>query len=67
MNINNFSIKKNVVFTIYNSSGLIKEKVYTSYTSVEQSLFKQFVTEDNFALVHHSCEEVVVFVHRRVL
>ena len=42
-------------------------KVFTSCTSVEQSLFKQFVTRDSFALVHLSCEEVTVFVHRRVL
>ena len=39
----------------------------TSYTSVEQSLFKQIVIGHKFALVHHSCVEVAVFVHRRVL
>ena len=39
----------------------------TSYTSVEQNLFKQIVTETEFALVHRSCEEVAVFVQRRVL
>ena len=39
----------------------------TSYTSVEQSLFKQIVTGDRIYLVHLSCEEANVFVHRRVL
>ena len=42
-------------------------KVFISCTSVEQSLFKKIVTEDRICLVHHSCEEVTVFVHHRVL
>ena len=42
--------------------------MFTSCKSVEKILFKKFVTEDTeFDLVHHSCEEVAVFVHRRVL
>ena len=41
--------------------------MFTSYTSVEQSLFKQIVTGDKFALVHRSCEKVAMFVHHRVL
>ena len=42
--------------------------MFTNCISVEQSLFKQIVTGDTeFALVHHSCEEVTVFVYRRVL
>ena len=41
--------------------------MFTSCTSVEESLFKKFVTRDNYALVHLSYEEVVVFVHRRIL
>ena len=45
----------------------------TSCTNVEQSLFMQIVNRDRifpeteFALVHLSCEEATVFVHRRVL
>ena len=39
----------------------------TSCTSVEQNLFKQIVVGDKFALVHRSCVEVAMFVHRRVL
>ena len=39
----------------------------TSCISVEQSLFKQIETGDSFTLVHHSCVEVAVFVHCRVL
>ena len=36
----------------------------TSCTSIKKTLFKQFVTGDKvIALVHHSCEEVVVYVH----
>ena len=38
-----------------------------SCTSVEQSLFKKIVTRDKFALVHLSCEEAAMFMHRRVL
>ena len=38
-----------------------------SCTSVEQSLFKQILTEIEFALVYLSCEEVTVFLNRRVL
>ena len=41
---------------------------WTSCTSIEKTLFKQFATEDEvLALVHHSCEEVVVYVHLWVL
>ena len=36
----------------------------TSCTSIKKTLFKQFVTGDEvLALVNHSCEEVVVYVH----
>ena len=42
-------------------------KVNTSCTNVEQSLFKQIMTGDKFALVHHYCVEVAMFVHHRVL
>ena len=41
--------------------------MFTNYTSVEQSLFKQIVIGDKFAIVYCSCEKVAVFVHRRVL
>ena len=41
---------------------------FVSCTSIEKTLFKQIVTEDKIlALVHHSCEEVVVYVHLWVL
>ena len=41
---------------------------WTSCTSIEKTLFKQFATEDEvLALVHHFCEEVVVYVHLWVL
>ena len=39
----------------------------TSCTSVEQSLFKKIVIGDRITLIHLSCEEAAVFVHRRVL
>ena len=40
----------------------------TSCTSIEKTLFKQFATGDEvLALVHHSCEEVAVYVHIWVL
>ena len=40
----------------------------TSCISIEKTLFKQFATEDEvLALVHHSCEEVAVYVHLWVL
>ena len=42
-------------------------KVYTSCTSVEQSLFKQFVIGDKVSPQFISSEEVAVYVHRRVL
>ena len=43
-------------------------KLYTSCKNFEQTLFKQIVTEDEvLALVHLFLEEVVVYVHRRVL
>ena len=36
----------------------------TSCTSIEKTLFKQFATRDVvLALVHHSYEEVAVYVH----
>ena len=39
-----------------------------SCTSIEKTLFKQIVTGDEvLALVHHSCEEVAVYVHHWVL
>ena len=39
-----------------------------SCTSIEKTLFKQIVTGDKvLALVHHSCEEVAVYVHHWVL
>ena len=43
--------------------------MFTSYTSFEQTLFKQIVTGDEvLALVLSlSLEEVAVYVHRRVL
>ena len=44
-------------------------KLFTSRTSFEQTLFKQIVIEDEvLALVHlFLFEEVVVYVHHRVL
>ena len=43
-------------------------KQYTSCKNIEQTQFKQIVTEDEvLALVHLFLEEVVVYVHRRVL
>ena len=43
-------------------------KGFASYTSIEQTLFKQIATGDKvLALVHHSCEEVAVYVHLWVL
>ena len=39
-----------------------------SCTSIEKTLIKQIVTGDEvLALIHHSCEEVVVYVHHWVL
>ena len=39
-----------------------------SCTNIEKTLFKQIVTGDEvLALVHHSCEEVVVYVYLWVL
>ena len=39
-----------------------------SCISIEKTLFKQIVIGDEVpALVHHSCEEVVVYVHHWVL
>ena len=41
---------------------------FASCTSIEKTLFKQIVTEDEvLALVHHSGEEVAVYVHHSVL
>ena len=43
-------------------------EVFTSCTSIEQTLFKQIVIGDKvLALVHLFLEEVVVYLHRRVL
>ena len=43
-------------------------KWYTSCTSIEQTLLKQIVTEDKVLdLVHLFLEEVVVYLHHRVL
>ena len=40
----------------------------TSCTSIDKTLFKQFVTGDEvLALVHHSCEEVDGFVTKHLL
>ena len=40
----------------------------TSCKSIEKTPFKQFATRDEvLALVHHSCEEVDVYVHLWVL
>ena len=39
-------------------------KVFTSCTKFVQAICDR---RHSFALVHHSCEEVVVYVHRRVL
>ena len=37
--------------------------MFTSCTNIEKTLFKQIVTGDEaIALVHHSCEEVAVYV-----
>ena len=39
-----------------------------SCTNIEKTLFKQIVTGDEvLPLVHHSCEEVAVYVHHWVL
>ena len=36
----------------------------TSCTSIEKTPFKQFATGDKvLALIHHSCEQVAVYVH----
>ena len=41
---------------------------FTSCTSIEKTLFKQIVTEDEvIALVHLSCEEVAVYMHHWIL
>ena len=41
---------------------------WTSCTSIEKTLFKQYAIGDQvLALVHHSCEEVAVYVHHWVL
>ena len=43
-------------------------KIFISCISIEETLFKQIVTGDKvLVLVHHFCEEVVVFVHHWVL
>ena len=43
-------------------------KRFASCTSIEKTLLKQIVTGDEvLALVHHSCEEVAVYVHHWVL
>ena len=40
----------------------------TNCTSIEKTLFKQFATGDEvLALLHHSCEEVAVYVNLWVL
>ena len=42
--------------------------MFASCTSIEKTLFKQIMTGDEvIALVHHSYEEVVVYVHHWVL
>ena len=39
-----------------------------SCTSIEKTLFKQIMTEDEvIALVYHFCEEVAMYVHHWVL
>ena len=43
-------------------------KRFASCTSIEKTLFKQIVTEDEvLAVVHHSCEEIAMYVHHWVL
>ena len=43
-------------------------KRFASCRSIEKTLFKKIVTGDEvLALVHHSCKEVVVYVHHQVL
>ena len=42
-------------------------KEFTSCTNVEQSVFKQTVTGNKVLLLFVSSEEVVVYVHHRVL
>ena len=39
-----------------------------SCTSIKKNMFKQIVTGDEvLALVHHSCEEIAMYVHHWVL
>ena len=53
---------------VFGTSFLLRAvKVFTSYTSIEQSLFKQIVTGDKVLPQFIVLEEVALYVHHRVL